>query len=118
MDVVMLHQHGVEYAVATLGTATTAAHLTKLLRQADRIVFAFDGDSAGQRAAWRALENALPMLSDTKRLDFLFLPPSHDPDSFIREHGLEAIRVAGGAGNAAVGLPGARAVPAGGSGDA
>ncbi len=90
MDVVMLHQHGVEYAVATLGTATTAAHLAKLLRQADRVVFAFDGDSAGQRAAWRALENALPMLSDTKRLDFLFLPPAHDPDSFIREHGLEA----------------------------
>ena len=90
MDVVMLHQHGVEYAVATLGTATTAAHLVKLLRQADRVVFAFDGDSAGQRAAWRALENALPTLSDTKRLDFLFLPPAHDPDSFIREHGLEA----------------------------
>jgi DNA primase len=90
MDVVMLHQHGVEYAVATLGTATTAAHLVKLLRQADRVVFAFDGDAAGQRAAWRALENALPTLSDTKRLDFLFLPPAHDPDSFIREHGLEA----------------------------
>jgi DNA primase len=90
MDVVMLHQHGVEYAVATLGTATTAAHLAKLLRQAARIVFAFDGDSAGQRAAWRALENSLPMLSDTKRLDFLFLPPAHDPDSFIREQGLEA----------------------------
>jgi DNA primase len=88
MDVVVLHQHGVEYAVATLGTATTAAHLAKLLRQAARVVFAFDGDQAGQRAAWRALENALPMLSDTKRLDFLFLPPSHDPDSFIREHGL------------------------------
>jgi DNA primase len=88
MDVVMLHQHGVQYAVATLGTATTPAHLAKLLRQAARVVFAFDGDSAGQRAAWRALENALPMLSDTKRLDFLFLPPSHDPDSFFREHGL------------------------------
>ncbi len=90
MDVVMLHQHGVDYAVATLGTATTAAHLTKLLRQASRVVFAFDGDAAGQRAAWRALENALPMLADTKRLDFLFLPASHDPDSFIREHGLTA----------------------------
>jgi DNA primase len=88
MDVVMLHQHGVEYAVATLGTATTAAHLAKLLRQAARVVFAFDGDNAGQRAAWRALENSLPLLADTKRLDFLFLPASHDPDSFIREHGL------------------------------
>ncbi|MGE0803630.1 MAG: DNA primase [Lautropia sp.] len=90
MDVVMLHQHGCEYAVATLGTATTAAHLTKLLRQAERVVFAFDGDAAGRRAAWRALENALSLLSDTKRLDFLFLPPAHDPDSFIREHGLAA----------------------------
>ena len=88
MDVVMLHQHGVDYAVATLGTATTSAHLTKLMRQAAQIVFAFDGDAAGQRAAWRALENALPMLSDTKRLDFLFLPASHDPDSYVREHGL------------------------------
>lgn len=90
MDVVMLHQYGCTYAVATLGTATTAVHITKLLRQADRIVFAFDGDSAGRRAAWRALENALPVLSDTKQLDFLFLPPEHDPDSFVREEGLEA----------------------------
>lgn len=90
MDVVMLHQYGCNYAVATLGTATTAVHITKLLRQADRIVFAFDGDRAGRRAAWRALENALPVLSDTKQLDFLFLPPEHDPDSFVREEGLEA----------------------------
>ena len=90
MDVVMLHQYGCTYAVATLGTATTAVHITKLLRQADRIVFAFDGDRAGRRAAWRALENALPVLSDTKQLDFLFLPPEHDPDSFVREEGLEA----------------------------
>ena len=90
MDVVMLHQYGCTYAVATLGTATTAVHITKLLRQADRIVFAFDGDSAGRRAAWRALDNALPVLSDTKQLDFLFLPPEHDPDSFVREEGLEA----------------------------
>lgn len=90
MDVVMLHQYGCTYAVATLGTATTAVHITKLLRQADRIVFAFDGDSAGRRAAWRALENALPVLSDTKQLDFLFLPPEHDPDSFVREEGLKA----------------------------
>lgn len=89
MDVVMLHQHGVDYAVATLGTATTAAHLATLLRQAQRIVFAFDGDAAGQRAAWRALENALPLLSDTRRLEFLFLPSAHDPDSFIRDHGVK-----------------------------
>ncbi|MDO4233195.1 MAG: DNA primase, partial [Lautropia sp.] len=90
MDVVMLHQHGCKYAVATLGTATTAHHLQKLTRLADRIVFAFDGDSAGRRAAWRALENALPLLSDTRQLDFLFLPPEHDPDSFVRAEGLEA----------------------------
>ena len=90
MDVVMLHQHGCQYAVATLGTATTAMHLGKLLRLADRVVFSFDGDAAGRRAAWRALENALPLLSDTKQLDFLFLPPEHDPDSFVRAEGLEA----------------------------
>lgn len=90
MDVVMLHQHGCGYAVATLGTATTAMHLGKLLRLTDRIVFAFDGDQAGRRAAWRALENALPMLSDAKRLDFLFLPPEHDPDSYVQAEGLDA----------------------------
>ena len=90
MDVMMLHQHGCQYAVATLGTATTATHLGKLLRLADRVVFSFDGDAAGRRAAWRALENALPLLSDTKQLDFLFLPPEHDPDSFVRAEGLEA----------------------------
>lgn len=90
MDVVMLHQHGCQYAVATLGTATTATHLGKLLRLADRVVFSFDGDAAGRRAAWRALESALPLLSDTKQLDFLFLPPEHDPDSFVRAEGLEA----------------------------
>jgi len=87
MDVVALAQHGVEYAVATLGTATTPYHVQKLLRLADHIVFCFDGDKAGQRAAWRALENALPYLQDGKRISFLFLPVEHDPDSFIREFG-------------------------------
>ena len=67
--------------------------LGKLLRLADRVVFSFDGDAAGRRAAWRALENALPLLSDTKQLDFLFLPPEHDPDSFVRAEGLEAFEV-------------------------
>ncbi len=90
MDVVMLHQHGCRYAVATLGTAMTSNHLSKLLRLTDRVVFSFDGDNAGRRAAWRALENALPLLSDTKRLEFLFLPPEHDPDSYVQAHGLEA----------------------------
>jgi DNA primase len=87
MDVVMLAQHGVGFAVATLGTATTAQHVQKLLRTADRLVFAFDGDAAGRRAAWRALEACLPHVSDTRRIDFLFLPPEHDPDSFVREQG-------------------------------
>ncbi|MBI3479627.1 MAG: DNA primase [Nitrosomonadales bacterium] len=89
MDVVALAQHGVEYAVATLGTATTPYHVQKLLRLAEHIVFCFDGDKAGQRAAWRALENALPYLQDGKRISFLFLPVEHDPDSFIREFGKE-----------------------------
>jgi DNA primase len=87
MDVVALAQHGVEYAVATLGTATTPYHVQKLLRLTDIIVFCFDGDKAGQKAAWRALENALPYLQDGKRISFLFLPVEHDPDSFIREFG-------------------------------
>ncbi len=90
MDVVALAQHGVEYAVATLGTATTPYHAQKLLRLSDRVVFCFDGDAAGRKAAWRALENALPQLVDGKSINFLFLPPEHDPDSFVREHGKEA----------------------------
>lgn len=87
MDVVMLSQHGVGNAVATLGTATTPQHVGKLLRLVDRVVFAFDGDAAGRKAAWRALEASLPQVQDTKRVDFLFLPPEHDPDSFVRDHG-------------------------------
>ena len=89
MDVVALAQHGVEYAVATLGTATTPHHVQKLLRLTEHIVFCFDGDKAGQKAAWRALENALPHLQDGKRISYLFLPVEHDPDSFIREFGKE-----------------------------
>lgn len=87
MDVVALAQLGVEYAVATLGTATTPYHIQKLLRLTEHIVFSFDGDKAGQKAAWRALENALPHLQDGKKISFLFLPTDHDPDSFIREFG-------------------------------
>lgn len=90
MDVVALAQHGVEYAVATLGTATTPYHVQKLLRLCDQVVFCFDGDRAGQKAAWRALENALPQLQDGKRLGFLFLPEEHDPDTYIREFGTDA----------------------------
>jgi DNA primase len=87
MDVIALSQNGVGNAVATLGTATTATHVTKLLRQVDRIVFCFDGDNAGRKAAWRALENSLEALADNKRLGFIFLPQEDDPDSYIRAHG-------------------------------
>jgi DNA primase len=87
MDVVALAQHGVDYAVATLGTATTPYHVQRLLRLADRIVYCFDGDAAGRRAAWRALENSLPVLTDGAELSFLFLPEGEDPDSYIRAHG-------------------------------
>ncbi len=87
MDVIALAQNGVGNAVATLGTATTATHVNKLLRQVDRIVFCFDGDNAGRKAAWRALENSLEALADNKRLAFVFLPQDDDPDSYIRAHG-------------------------------
>ena len=89
MDVVALAQHGVEHAVATLGTACTPMHVQKLLKQADRIIFSFDGDAAGKRAAWRALENALPLVADGKTFQFLFLPEEHDPDTYVREFGKE-----------------------------
>jgi DNA primase len=87
MDVVALAQHGIEYAVATLGTATTPVHVQKLLRQTDEIVFCFDGDDAGRRAAWRALENSLSQVVDGKRISFLFLPQGEDPDTYVRAHG-------------------------------
>ncbi len=87
MDVIALAQNGVGNAVATLGTATTATHVSKLLKQVDRIVFCFDGDNAGRKAAWRALENSLEALADNKRLGFIFLPKEDDPDSYIRAHG-------------------------------
>lgn len=94
MDVVALAQHGVGYAVATLGTATTPYHITKLMRQTDDIVFCFDGDAAGRKAAWRAAINSLPALTDGLRLSFLFLPPEHDPDSYIREFGKDGFEAA------------------------
>ncbi|WP_107874371.1 DNA primase [Neisseria weaveri] len=87
MDVVALAQFGISYSVASLGTATTADHIKLLMRQTDSIYFCFDGDRAGRKAAWRALENALPQLKDDKSLHFLFLPEEHDPDSYIRAYG-------------------------------
>lgn len=94
MDVVALAQYGIEYAVAALGTATTPYHITKLMRQTDEIVFCFDGDAAGRKAAWRAAMNALPALTDGLKLSFLFLPPEHDPDSYVREHGKDVFEAA------------------------
>ena len=90
MDVVALAQLGFPNAVATLGTACTSDHVQKLFRFTDSVVFSFDGDAAGRRAARKALEGALPYASDTRSVKFLFLPPEHDPDSFVREHGRDA----------------------------
>ena len=92
MDVVGLAQLGIGNAVATLGTSTTPDHVKKLLRASDRVVFSFDGDGAGRRAAWRALQACLPVLRDDISIRFLFLPTEHDPDSYVRELGAEAFR--------------------------
>jgi len=90
MDVVALAQHGIGNAVATLGTACTPDHVHKLFRHTESVVFSFDGDAAGRRAASRALEAALPHATETRTVRFLFLPPEHDPDSYVRELGAEA----------------------------
>src|ERR1700730_3879333 len=87
MDGVRLHQAGITYAVATLGTATTQEHLNKIFRQTHEVVFCFDGDRAGRQAAWRALENALPLARDGRELKFMFLPEGHDPDTLVAEEG-------------------------------
>jgi DNA primase len=94
MDVVALAQHGVGQAVATLGTATTPIHVQKLFRLTDSVVFCFDGDVAGRKAAWRALENALPVLVDGKNAQFLSLPEGEDPDDFVRKRGNDAFESA------------------------
>ncbi|MFC0166916.1 DNA primase [Pseudoduganella danionis] len=90
MDVVALAQMGFPQAVATLGTACTPFHVQKLLRQTDNVIFSFDGDKAGRRAARRALEACLPHVTDNKTIRFLFLPTEHDPDSYVRTYGKEA----------------------------
>ena len=89
MDVVALAQSGFANAVATLGTACTGEHVQKLLRFTERVVFSFDGDAAGRRAASRAMVACLPHADATRHFSFLFLPPEHDPDSFVRAHGAE-----------------------------
>ena len=90
MDVVRLHQAGIRYAVATLGTATTPEHLKRAFRLVSEVIFAFDGDRAGRAAAWRALQNALPEAREGRQLKFLFLPDGHDPDTLVGEEGPEA----------------------------
>ena len=90
MDVARLHQAGVTYAVATLGTATTPEHLRRIFKLVNEVVFCFDGDKAGRAAAWRALGNALPEAREGRQIRFLFLPEGHDPDSLVGEEGREA----------------------------
>jgi len=90
MDVVALAQNGIEYAVASLGTATTKDQIQKLFRSVHQVIFCYDGDQAGQKAAWRALENTLPILRDGLEARFLFLPDGEDPDSMVRKEGKDA----------------------------
>ena len=89
MDVISLHQHGVQNAVATLGTATTVYHLKKLIRYSKKITFCFDGDNAGIEAAWKALNTAVEILEDDLEFYFMFLPEGEDPDTYIRNHSLD-----------------------------
>ncbi len=90
MDVVRLHQAGIAYAVATLGTATTPEHLKRIFRLVREVIFAFDGDRAGRGAAWRALQHALPEAREGREIRFLFLPEGHDPDTLVGAEGREA----------------------------
>ena len=89
MDVVALAKHGIDFAVATLGTATTAEHLNRLFRLTENVAFCFDGDRAGREAAWRALETALPHVREGRQIRFVFLPDGHDPDTYVNEHGAD-----------------------------
>ncbi|MBE5203390.1 DNA primase [Pectobacterium quasiaquaticum] len=90
MDVVALAQFGIDYAVASLGTSTTAEHIQLLFRATDQVVCCYDGDRAGREAAWRALETALPYLNDGRQLRFMFLPDGEDPDTLVRKEGKAA----------------------------
>ncbi len=94
MDVIGLARHGIEFAVATLGTATTDDHLNRLFRLTEEVFFCFDGDKAGRAAAWRALETALPQIREGRQIHFVFLPEGQDPDSFVRDNGHKAFEEA------------------------
>ncbi len=93
MDVIALHQYGIQNAVATMGTAATEEHIKQMFKYCDHIVYSFDGDVAGFKAAWRALERSVGLITDTKSVSFLFLPNEHDPDSYIREYGIEKFKL-------------------------
>ena len=92
MDVIGLYEHGVKNAVATLGTAVTPNHVAKIMRYTNKIFFAFDGDLAGGKAAWKAVENTFPIIREDINIYFVFFEQGHDPDSFINEHGLKAFQ--------------------------
>lgn len=92
LDVIALHQYGISNVVATMGTAISEEHIKTLFRLSEQIIYAFDGDSAGKKAAWRALERSIPLVSDIKAVNFLFLPTNHDPDSFIRHYGVDEFK--------------------------
>ncbi|MDH3546835.1 MAG: DNA primase, partial [Gammaproteobacteria bacterium] len=98
MDVVALARHGINFAVATLGTATTPEHLNRMFRLTENVTFCFDGDRAGKAAAWRALENALPQIREGRQIRFVFLPEGHDPDSYVNEFSADAFMEAVDAG--------------------
>jgi DNA primase len=92
MDVIGLYEHGIKNAVATLGTAVTPNHVSKIMRYTNKIYFAFDGDLAGGKAAWKAVENTFPIIREDINIQFVFFEQGHDPDSFINEHGLKAFQ--------------------------
>jgi DNA primase len=95
MDVLALAQHGIRNTVASLGTAVTENHLERLYRVCPQIIFCFDGDSAGQKAAWRAMEIALPLLKEGRQIHFMFMPEGDDPDTYVQKHGHEKFEDAG-----------------------
>ncbi len=92
MDVIALNQYGINNVVATMGTAATEEHIKTMFRFCDNICYSFDGDNAGKKAAWRALERSIGLVTDIKSVNFLFLPEEHDPDSYIREHGRDTFK--------------------------
>jgi len=92
MDVIGLYEHGIKNAVATLGTAVTPNHVSKIMRYTNKIFFAFDGDLAGGKAAWKAVENTFPIIREDINIHFVFFEEGHDPDSYINEHGLTAFQ--------------------------